>query len=53
MIIKTFENGDYITFEKERVMKPWEAFHYHIKEIYKKFDKNRNFIESWWEYIPC
>ena len=35
-IIKIFENGDYIAFERERVMKPWEQFHHHAKEIYKK-----------------
>lgn len=51
MIIKTFENGDYIAFKKEMVMKPWEPFYLHVKEIYKKFDKDGSIICCWWEYL--
>lgn len=53
MIIETFENGDYITLEKDCVCSPWLPFYRQIKEIYTRYDKNNNFICSWWEYIPC
>jgi hypothetical protein len=49
MIIKTFDNGDYITLERSAEHNGmWRQT---IKELYTKYDKNGNFICSWWEYI--
>lgn len=66
MIIKTFENGDYITYERsgnyntyERSADPNGMWRRKIKEVYTRYDKNGKFICSWWEYIspweyiPC
>ena len=44
MVIETLENGDYITLEKDCIFDP--------QEIYTRYDKNGNFICSWWNYIP-
>ncbi len=51
MIIKTFENGDYITYERSAY--PNGVWGQEIKELYMRYDKNGNFIYSWWEYIQC
>jgi hypothetical protein len=51
MIIKTFDNGDYITLE--RSADPNGVCRQKIKELYTRYDKNGNFICSWWEYIQC
>ena len=51
MIIETLENGDYITYE--RSADPNGTWKQEIKELYTRYDKNGNFICSWWEYIPC
>ena len=51
MIIKTFENGDYITHECAAY--PNGVWGQEIKELYTRYDKNGNFIHSWWEYIQC
>lgn len=53
MIIETLENGDYITLEKDCALLPWHSFEYYIKETYTRYDKNDNFIYSWWEYVQC
>lgn len=51
MIIKTFENGDYITQERDAY--PNGVWGQEIKELYTRYDKNGNFIWSWWNYIQC
>ena len=51
MIIKTFENGDYITHEC--AAHPNGVWGQEIKELYTRYDKNGNFICSWWNYIQC
>lgn len=51
MIIETLENGDYITHERSAY--PNGAWGQKIKELYTRYDKNGNFIRSWWEYIQC
>ena len=49
MLIKTFENGDYITYERSSY--PNGVWDQEIKELYTRYDKNGNFINSWCEYI--
>lgn len=51
MTTETLENGDYIIHE--RSAHPNGVWGQEIKELYKKYDKNGNFICSWWEYIQC
>lgn len=55
MIIKTFENGDYITLEKDWIYGGvwWSSFYDQTRETYTKYDKDGNFICSWWEYLLC
>lgn len=49
MIIKTLENGDYITYEKSSY--PSGVWDQEIKERYTRYDRNGNFICSWWDYV--
>ena len=51
MTTETLENGDYITHE--RSSDPNGVLRQEIKELYTRYDKNGNFICSWWKYIPC
>ena len=55
MIVETLENRDYITLEKDGVYgsRWWTPFYHQIREIYRRYDKNGNFICSWWEYVKC
>ena len=51
MTTETLENGDYITHERSAY--PNGVWGQEIKELYTRYDKNGNFICSWWEYIQC
>ena len=50
MTTEILENGDYITLEKECTWCP--PYYYQIIEIYTRYNKNDNFICSWYEYVP-
>ena len=51
MTTETLENWDYITHERSAY--PNGVLGQEIKELYTRYDKNGNFICSWWKYIQC
>ena len=48
MTTETLENGDYIIHERSAY--PNGAWWQEIKELYTRYDKNGNFICSWWNF---